>query len=260
MEILFLIISFGASVAGAICGIGGGVIIKPTMDIFALASVSAVSFLSGCSVLAMSLYSVGRGLISGSSQVELRTVTPLAIGAALGGVAGNQLLGLIKSSVPEPGRVGAVQAAVLGGIALGTFLYLVFQKKIRTRHLTSKLLCLLTGVLLGIFSSFLGIGGGPINLVVLYFFFSMDTKTAAGNSLYVILFSQTANLLTALITGSVPEFAWMALVMMIAGGISGGIAGRALAKKMSNQTTNLLLKIMMLVIIGFCCYNVYQYA
>ena len=44
-------------------------------------------------------------------------------------------------------------------------------------------------ITLGILSSFLGIGGGPINLVVLFFFFSMDTKTAAQNSLYTILFS-----------------------------------------------------------------------
>ena len=55
-------------------------------------------------------------------------------------------------------------------------------------------------------SSFLGIGGGPINLVVLFYFFSMETKTAAQNSLYIILFSQITSLLTTLITHSVPEF------------------------------------------------------
>ena len=40
---------------------------------------------------------------------------------------------------------------------------------------------------LGIISSFLGIGGGPINLVVLFFFFSMPTKIAAENSLYRVI-------------------------------------------------------------------------
>ena len=55
MAVLFFIISFLASVAGAICGIGGGVIIKPTLDMFHLASVSTISFLSGCTVLALSL-------------------------------------------------------------------------------------------------------------------------------------------------------------------------------------------------------------
>ncbi len=42
----------------------------------------------------------------------------------------------------------------------------------------------------------------PINLVVLSYFFSMDMKQAAENSLYLILFSQLANLITAIATGS----------------------------------------------------------
>lgn len=37
--LLFLIVNFLASVVGAICGIGGGVIIKPVLDLFGLASV-----------------------------------------------------------------------------------------------------------------------------------------------------------------------------------------------------------------------------
>ena len=62
MEIMVLAIAFGASVVGAICGIGGGVIIKPLLDSFGIASVSEISFLSGCTVLSMSCYSVGKAL------------------------------------------------------------------------------------------------------------------------------------------------------------------------------------------------------
>lgn len=32
--LVFLIVCFGASIVGAICGIGGGVIIKPVLDSF----------------------------------------------------------------------------------------------------------------------------------------------------------------------------------------------------------------------------------
>lgn len=46
----------------------------------------------------------------------------------------------------------------------------------------NQVLASIAGSVLGIFSSFLGIGGGPINLMILSFFFSMDTKTAAFNS------------------------------------------------------------------------------
>ena len=58
VEILVLLIAFGASVVGAICGIGGGVIIKPLLDAFGIAGVAEISFLSGCTVLSMSCYSV----------------------------------------------------------------------------------------------------------------------------------------------------------------------------------------------------------
>lgn len=71
--LLFALVSFAASVVGAICGIGGGMIIKPTLDIFGWVSVSTISFLSGCTVLAMSCYSVWRLVLAGKKRVNLKT-------------------------------------------------------------------------------------------------------------------------------------------------------------------------------------------
>lgn len=107
-------------------------------------------------------------------------------------------------------------------------------------------------------SSFLGIGGGPINLVVLGYFFSMDSKTAAANSLYIILFSQIANLLTTLVTASVPDFRVPALVLMVAGGIGGGVVGRMLNKKMDNHAVDKLFICLMVVIVVICISNAYR--
>ena len=110
MQVLaYFIISLLASVAGAICGIGGGVIIKPTLDLFHLDSVATVSFLSGCTVLAMSCYSVTKALRAGDSKVDLKLGTPLAIGAAVGGVAGKQMFAVISAAFAE--TAGAVQAS-----------------------------------------------------------------------------------------------------------------------------------------------------
>lgn len=103
MSILAFLVSFLASTAGAICGIGGGVIIKPTLDLFQMASVSTISFLSGCTVLSMSLYSVGRGLLAHDSTVDFKTGTPLALGAAIGGVSANNCL--LPSRKPLPTRI-----------------------------------------------------------------------------------------------------------------------------------------------------------
>ena len=254
MDILFFVVAFLSSIVGAICGIGGGVVIKPVLDMLQMGAPATINFLSGCTVLSMSLYSVGKSLRAGDSKVEMSTGTPLAIGAALGGVVGKELFSAVKDFYGGSPMVGGVQAVALGIITLGTLLYTVNKAKIRTHKTSNKVFCGVIGLLLGVMSSFLGIGGGPINLVVLGFCFSMDTKTAAANSLYIILFSQVASLIATLISG-VPEFRIIALAMMVAGGIGGGIVGRALNKKMDNRAVDKLFIGLMVLIVGICIYN-----
>ena len=259
-SILYLIVSFLASVVGAICGIGGGVIIKPVLDLCGTDNVSTISFLSGCTVLSMSCYSVVKSLRTGEKSVDTKTGTPLAIGAAVGGVAGKQIFSALKAMFANPDAVGAVQAAFLALITLGTLLYTICKRRIKTREVTSIPECLCIGLVLGVMSSFLGIGGGPINLVVLFYFFSMDTKTAAQNSLYIILFSQIASLLTTLVTRSVPPFRWTTLILMVAGGIGGGVVGRTVNKKIDNAAVDKLFIVLMMVIICISVFNTVRYA
>lgn len=258
-SLLFGIVSFGASIIGAICGIGGGVIIKPVLDVFGWASVSTISFLSGCTVLSMSCYNVLKGMMAGDSKVNAKTGTPLAIGAAAGGIVGNQLFAAIRRMFENPNTVGAVQAGCLALITLGTLVYTVNKSKIKTHCVTDPVTSALIGLLLGIISSFLGIGGGPINLVVLYYFYSMQTKTAAANSLYIILYSQLASLAMTVITRSIPDFTVTTLVVMVMGGIGGGMVGRSLNKKLNNKAVETLFVGLMLVIVAISIYNVFKY-
>ena len=259
LYIIFAAVSFLASVAGAICGIGGGVLIKPLLDTFGVLSVASISFLSGCTVLSMSCYSVVKARMSGSSLVDMKTGTPLAIGAALGGVAGKMMFQYLSGLVENKDQVGAVQAGCLLFITLGTLIYTIRKDKIKTRQVTNAGICIAIGLVLGILSSFLGIGGGPINLVVLFYFFSMDTKTAAQNSLYIILFSQIASLVNTLATGSVPEFAIGLLVIMVGCGILGGAAGRMINRRMDAGMVNRLFIGLMIAIMMICVYNMIQF-
>lgn len=260
LYIIVFLVCFLSSIAGAICGIGGGVIIKPVLDALGVMSVSAVSFLSGCTVLSMTTYSVLKSKMSGESRIEKKTGFPLALGAAFGGVAGKWLFSLISSLSPDKDKVGAVQAACLFVVTLGTLLYTLYKDKIRTYQVTAPAVCVAIGLVLGILSSFLGIGGGPINLVVLFFFFSMSTKTAAENSLYIIFFSQIASLVSSLLTGSVPEFQISMLMLMAAGGIGGGVAGRVINKKLTDGLVNRLFIVLMVVILFINIYNIYRFA
>lgn len=259
-SLVFFAASFLASVAGAICGIGGGVIVKPTLELFGWVSASTISFLSGTMVLAMSCYSVTKSLRAKEKAVDMKTGTPLAIGAAIGGVVGKAVFNLIRSQSGNPNTVGAVQSVGLMIVTIGTLIYNLKKSGIKTYQVTNSIACVCIGLVLGIMSSFLGIGGGPINLVVLSFFFSMDTKTTAANSLYIILFSQIASLLSTHIGNTVPEFELFTLICMICGGIFGGMAGRKCSDKMNNAGVDKLLIGLMVVIIFMSAYNAWRYA
>lgn len=137
-----------------------------------------------------------------------------ALGAAVGGLLGSHLFSLIRDMSPDPNAVGSVQAICLAVVTLGTLLYTVNKQRIRICSVSGLPACVTIGLASGCMSSFLGIGGGLINLVVLYFFFSMETKTAAANSLYIILFSQIASVVFTVISGAVPPFRWEVLALM----------------------------------------------
>ena len=148
--LVFLIVCFGASIVGAICGIGGGVIIKPVLDSFGVLDVTAISFLSGCTVLSMTTYSVLKNKISGESHVTMKTGFPLAIGAAVGGLIGKWLFSYVKSLSSDPNKVGAVQALCLLIVTLGTLIYTIYKAKIKTYEVDSAIVCVLIGIFLGI--------------------------------------------------------------------------------------------------------------
>ncbi len=258
LEILVFLICFLASIIGAICGIGGGVIIKPALDAFGIMDVATISFLSGCTVLSMTTYSVLRSRKSGTSAFDRSVGLPLAIGAAIGGILGKNLFDIIRNLSSNPNRVGAIQAACLLIVTLGTLLYTICKEKILTHHVKNRVVCLLLGLALGILSAFLGIGGGPINLVLLFWFFSMDTKSAAENSLYIIFFSQLASLLFSVASGTVPNFDPSMLLLMAVSGICGGICGRSINKKIDTQTVDKLFIALMVLMIFINLYNIVQ--
>ena len=46
-------VAFAACILGTICGMGGGIIIKPVLDDIGVMSVAEVNFISGCMVIDM---------------------------------------------------------------------------------------------------------------------------------------------------------------------------------------------------------------
>ncbi len=255
-NLIVFAVSFIASITGAICGIGGGILIKPFLDVSGILGVQSGSFLSGCTVLSMSGYSISKNFIKKESKIALRSSTPLALGAALGGILGKTLFQILLSSLPNNEKTGAIQATTLIILLIGTLIYIKNQHRINTLRVENIPVCFFVGVALGSCSAFLGIGGGPFNLAVLQFLFSMDIKTAAQNSLFIILFSQAASLVSTICTNTVPDFELTMLLIMIFAGLAGAAVGQHINKTIRNEMVQKLLTSVMILIIFICFYNI----
>lgn len=254
MTILLFLICFVASTLGSVVGFGGGVIIKPTVDMLGILPVSTASFLSGCTVLSMSVSSLLRSRNNGI-QLESKTIKPLAVGSAMGGVAGKFIFDCIRTASGNENLVGAVQSLLLLVTTVGVLIYTIKRNQLTSMHLKNTAVCGIAGIGLGLISSFLGIGGGPINIAVLFFLFSMDVKTAAKNSIYIILISQITSLLFTLISGTVPAFSPIALIVMCLGGIGGALVGYKLTRHLSGRQTEVFLRALIIVVIVMNVYN-----
>lgn len=258
MKIIVFLTAIISSTLGAIGGFGGGVIIKPVMDALSLLPVSTVSFLSGCTALAMAVSSLARQRNNGI-ELRYRTTTPLAIGAVIGGLAGKELFEFIRETSQNESVLGGIQAISLAVITAGVLLYILYKNRLKSYRVENVLICCLIGCLLGFISSFLGIGGGTSNVAILFLCFSMDAKTAAKNSLYVIVFSQTASIIKAIITDTVPYFEWAVLILMVLGGVSGAIFGSHLSKKFSNKGVEIVLKVLLVTMVLVNTTNAIKY-
>ena len=246
------VVCFVASVVGAICGIGGGVIIKPVFDALELFSVDTTSFVSGCIVLCMAGYSILREQLSGCSMINKDVSPVLGVGAATGGLLGKMVFRILIEAAGISGIVGKLQSAILFFITGLTILYTVKKKSIKRLNCRNKAVCFSAGLLLGFLSSFLGIGGGPVNLFVLSYFFSMGIKEAASNSLCIILISQVASLIFSAVTGAVPECSRIIVFGLSSLGILGGVVGRTLNQRISSCCVDRLFMAAMAGIMVIC--------
>ncbi len=246
-----------STMVGAISGIGGGVIIKPLLDMtLSGLGTKMISLLSAFSVLSMSLFSIGKNYVQKSQQQKLsmKIAVPLAVSSTAGGVIGKLLFNALSAFVQADAAVKCVQNAVLFAVMVCVLIFSL-------RHKTAKPVersageGLLAGLLLGLFAAFLGIGGGPLNMMILTGFYGMSHKEGALYSLFIIVFSQTAGIVTALIADSaLPPLSM--LLIACAAGILGGVIGRKIAGRTRSDFVKTLYNAAAVFILLLCVANI----
>lgn len=255
---VYFLIALCTSFIGAIIGIGGGVIMKPVLDSIGTEPTSVINLLSSFTVFMMSTVSIGMEVTKKKNAVSIQQVLFLALGSIVGGILGAQCFQYMSGAFTDPSIPKKIQAVILGILMVGCFLYTIKKDQIHTMHITSNITKFFIGVALGTLSSFLGIGGGPFNLIVLYYFFSFTVKEASFGSLVIVFFSQLSNILTALTSGRFLTVSTSLLLAMGLAGVVGGILGRTVHHKIDEKYTNALSLGMMVVILLLCVRNALQ--
>ncbi len=253
MIIIYFLIAFISTTIGAISGIGGGVIIKPVLDTLGHYEVATIGLLSSITVLSMAVVSTIKHYVSGI-RFEGRKTIYLSFGSVLGGISGKIIFSTLCDSIRNKDLITAYQSFILGLLLIFVLIFLM-KKNIRNFNIQNRFIIFIAGLILGFIASFLGVGGGPFNVVLLIFLFSMDAKSAAVHSVLIILFSQSAKLITVLFDIGFSPYDLSMLLYMIPGGVAGGFLGSSLNKRLDSKTIQLLFKI---VISSVICLNIYN--
>ena len=252
MEILYFLVTLFATVIGAIAGIGGGIIIKPALDAVGTYNIATIAVLSSITVLCMATVSAGKHIKSGI-KLDLKIII-LSLGAVLGGFAGKFLFDIF-SGVLNDSLAKGIQAVML----ILLLIFSLLRKHYPQYNIQNKLIIFIAGLLMGMISSFLGIGGGPINIVIIIMAFSVDTRDAAVYSIFVIFFSQLANVINTVITPGLGQFDLRMLLFMIPAAVIGGLAGSYLNRRLSKKVVEHLFNGLMGMVILLNIYNIYVF-
>ena len=246
MFVVYGVIIFLASGIGAFLGGGSGVIIKPLLTLLVDDTTEVINFISSVSVFAMSCSSTVKHLRA-KTKVDFKTVLLISAGSILGGFAGKHIFDLFNRLLSD--NLAMAYQAVLLACLLAVALWYVNKGK-KSFHLKNPIT-----ILLGILSSFLGIGGGPINIMFFLLFFSMSMKEATVYSVAVIFFSQLSKLVTYVATATVPKFDYRILLIAAPAAVIAGIIGAALNKKANNK---IVTRVFSAVLGVFICLNIYN--
>ena len=251
-ELIYGIIILFATFTGAFVGLGGGVIIKPLLDLIGHDGIAAVNFISACAVFSMSISSTVRH-IKAKTKIDFKFIVILSAGAVAGGVGGSSLFDYLLT-VFDNNSLKRIQGLILGILLVASVIY-VNAKNAKSFKIKNPAGIVAVGLALGFIASFLGVGGGPINVAFLVLFFSMSMKEAAVYSVGTIFFSQLSKLVTMAIGSNIPEVSPTVLISAVICAVAGGILGARMNKKGNEKVIKTVFTVCVAAIAAVDFYN-----
>ncbi|NWN99647.1 sulfite exporter TauE/SafE family protein [Tetragenococcus halophilus] len=244
-----------ANTVGSVSGIGGGVIIKPILDFIGFHTVTEISFYSTVAVFTMAITSTIRQ-VKARNNFNWKIIWWVCMGSVLGGILGNVVYEGFFKLFNDETTIQFIQIGVTVVSLLFAFLYTRFR--FPALVLTTNFWYFSCGIFLGALASFLGIGGGPINVALLMFMFKLPIKKAALYSICIILFSQAAKLLAIFFSTGFSPYDLQMLLFIIPAAAIGGLLGTKVSHRISTQNVTGIFELVILIVLAINVYNGYQ--
>jgi uncharacterized protein len=270
---VLLMLALGGAVGflSGMFGVGGGFLMTP-MLIFAGVP-SAVAIATGANPLIASSIT---GTIAQyrHKNVDLKLGIVLLAGGATGSFFGVQIVKFLRQQGQLDLTVSllyVVFMSVIGGLMLIESLRAIRKQRkgrsismrrpaqhnwiqrlpFRTRFKTSKLYisavpALVLGILVGLLSGVMGVGGGFIMVPILIYLLRVPTGIAIGTSLFQVIFVSAITTLFQAVWNQTVDIA-LALMLM-AGGVIGAQIGAASGQHLRAEQLRLLLAILVLAV------------
>ncbi len=252
----YLLIALFATVIGSLVGLGGGVIMKPLLQSLSPLDAQSINVLSSITVFFMAMSALYKRTKTDRKLFKPRYIY-LVVGSVVGGVLGNALFSSFLNNFTNENFVSFVQTILLIILLVLVVLKKYYIAKLPTFNKHYSLI--LIGLCLSIISTFLGIGGGPINVPVFIGLLGVSIIDATYLSILVIFFSQFSNILVYINDGTLINVVLLPLFVMIPAAILGGVVGGKLSQSLEETKIENLFNITIISLIILNLFNITMY-
>lgn len=254
---IYSVIVLCATMIGAITGLGGGIIIKPAFDFVGMDTTSMISVYSTVAVFTMCLVSIYKRSRLGF-HVHKNIALGLAFGSIVGGKIGDAVFLWTVEKV-DSSLVSASQSIILFLLLGGIILFTLNKGKINTLEVSNLFAIVTIGLLVGIISVYLGIGGGPLNIALLVYFFSMKAKDAAAYSILMIFFAQIIKMGTVIRDFEKYNNVSLVILAIAIFAVLGGWIGTKIQSKLSHEAVEKMYLGLMVVLLLMNAINIFKF-
>lgn len=243
--VICFIIGLAAAFAGSLVGMGGGVILIPSLllishysDAFNWATPQAIV---GISLVTM-VFTAFSSTVSyyKNKQIHVKIGLLFLTGSIPGGILGSWLNQFVNAD----------HFSLYFGILMIVLSFLfLFKREKQTDDQSSQktpvLSVFIISLIIGAISGLFGIGGGAMIVPAMIFLFGLSIHTAAATSMFVILFISIMSAGTHIALGHV---VWEYVVFFILGAWLGGTFGAKVNQLSNSKILEWVLRLMLIIV------------